>query len=82
MQLKKKDYHDMIVFEWMPYNQFHDIKEICKNGSITVDSAIWKDGPLYHDYDYNVYRRDSNKKVALKCLHNSQNSAESLIVEV
>src|SRR2546429_7817271 len=29
MQLKIDDYND-IVFEWIPYNQFNDIKEIRK----------------------------------------------------
>jgi hypothetical protein len=43
--LKIKDRHD-IVFQWIPYNQFVKIKEINKNGFITVYSAIWKDGPL------------------------------------
>ena len=40
-----------IVFEWIPYNQFSDIKEIGRGGFATVYSAIWKDGPLKYDYD-------------------------------
>ena len=44
MQLKI-DFYDDIVFEWIPYNQFIDIKKI--GGSfVEVYSAIWKDGPL------------------------------------
>src|SRR4051794_40096207 len=38
-----------IVFEWIPYDQFKNIKEIGKS-SATVYSAIWNDGPLYYDY--------------------------------
>jgi hypothetical protein len=68
MQLKIDDYND-IVFEWIPYNQFNEIKEIGKNDHITIYSAIWKNGLLY-------------KEVALKYLHNLQNSVESLINEV
>ncbi|UZO17004.1 uncharacterized protein OCT59_008370 [Rhizophagus irregularis] len=65
--------------EWIPYNQFNEIKEIGKNGSMTAYSAIWKNGPLYK---YNgKYTRDSNKEVALKCLHNLQNPIDSLINE-
>ena len=45
MQLNIDNYHD-IVFEWIPYNQFNDIKEIGKSDFITVYSAIWRDGPL------------------------------------
>ncbi|CAB5370435.1 unnamed protein product [Rhizophagus irregularis] len=68
-----------VIFEWIPYNQFNEIKEIGKNCSITVYSAIWRDGPLR--YNYNGYIRDSDEEVALKCLHNSQESIDSLINE-
>ncbi|UZO16950.1 uncharacterized protein OCT59_008316 [Rhizophagus irregularis] len=80
-QLKINDHND-IVLEWIPYNQFNEIKETGKNGLITVYSAIWKDGPLYKmHYSYENYTRDSNKEVALKCLHNSQESIDSIINE-
>ena len=65
-----------IVFEWIPYNQFSDIKEIGRGGFATVYSAIWKDGPL----DYGI--RKSNCKVALKYLHNSQNITNKFLNEV
>ena len=74
MQLKIKD-RQGIMFEWIPYNQFNSIKETGKNGFMTVYSAIWKDGPLCKEIEY---ARDSNKEVALKCLHNSQNITEFL----
>jgi hypothetical protein len=38
-QLKIKDHND-IVFEWIPYNQFNEIKETGRNNLITVYSAI------------------------------------------
>ena len=41
MQLKISDYND-IIFEWIPYNQFDEIKEIGKGGFATIYSAIWK----------------------------------------
>ena len=75
MQLESSDY----VFEWIPYNQFNKIKETVKNDLITIYSAIWKDGPLIYDEKYIRY---SNNKVALKCLHNSQNSIKFLIDKV
>jgi hypothetical protein len=82
MQLKIDDNND-IVFEWIPYNQFNEIKEIEKNNHIAIYSAIWKNGPLYKkDNQSENYMRDTNKKVALKFLQNSQNSVESLINEV
>jgi hypothetical protein len=81
-QLKIKE-HDNVLFEWIPYNQFNKIKETGRNDLITVYSAIWKDGPLYKEniWDPN-YTRYSNKEVALKCLHNSENPIEFVINEV
>jgi hypothetical protein len=63
---------------WILYNQFNEIKELGEN----VYSAIWKDGPLYKKDEQSSYTRDSNKKVILKCLYNSQISIDSLINEV
>ena len=80
-QLRINNY-DNIVLEWIPYNQFNEIMETGKNGHITVYSAIWKDGPLYWNIQNKEYTRDPNKKVALKYLHNSQESIDSLINEV
>ena len=81
MQLKINSYND-IVFEWIPYNQFSDIKEIGKGGFATVYSAIWKDGQLTYDNDNEEYTRISNQKVALKCLHYSQNITNEFLNEV
>src|SRR3954466_732757 len=73
MQLKIDSQWD-IVFEWIPYNQFSDIKEIGRGGFATVYSAIWKDSPLVYDdgdnKEYTRSPRNLNYKVALKCLHN------------
>ncbi|GBC28008.2 kinase-like domain-containing protein [Rhizophagus irregularis DAOM 181602=DAOM 197198] len=72
-----------VVFEWIPYNQFNEIKETGKNSSITVYSAIWKDGPLYwNEQIKKKYTRNLNKEIALKCLHNTQNSVEFVMNEV
>ena len=84
MQLKIDSLWD-IVFEWIPYNQFSDIKEIGRGGFATVYSAIWKGGPLNHNRDNEEYTRNSNNsnyKVALKCLHNSQNVTNEFLNEV
>ncbi|CAB5382903.1 unnamed protein product [Rhizophagus irregularis] len=58
--------HDSgMIFEWIPYDQFNDIKEIGYGLSL--------------DYKW---KRESNTKVALKCLHNSQNFLDEFINEV
>ena len=81
MQLKINNQHD-IIFEWIPYNQFSDINEIGRGGFATVYSAIWKDGPLDYNKNNKEYTRILSKKVALKCLHNSQNITDEFLNEV
>ena len=81
MQLKINQYND-IVFEWIPYDQFIDIKEIGRGGFATVYSAIWKDGPLEYNKGIKKYTRSSYKKVALKYLHNSKNISNEFLNEV
>src|SRR4051794_3099096 len=72
MQLKIS-YQNNIMFEWIPYNLFNNIEEVSKGDFATVYSAIWKDGPLHYNRNNKEYTRISDKKVALRCLHNSQN---------
>jgi hypothetical protein len=81
MQLKINSKND-IIFEWIPYNQFNNITEIGRGGFAIVNSAIWKDGPLEINYENEFLRRTPNKKVALKCLFNSQNITDEFLIEV
>ncbi|UZO17098.1 uncharacterized protein OCT59_008459 [Rhizophagus irregularis] len=81
MQLKVNN-HNGIIFEWIPYNQFNEIMEIGKNSSIIAYSAIWKDGPLHWNEQNKKYTRNSNREIALKCLHNTQNLIEFVINKV
>ena len=82
MHLKIDNYDD-IVFEWVPYNQFSNIKEIGRGGFATVYSAIWKDGQLRYDRNTETYVKSSpNQEVASKCLHNSQNISDKFLNEV
>ncbi|GBB97005.1 hypothetical protein RclHR1_00290003 [Rhizophagus clarus] len=71
-----------IVFEWISYDQFNYIKRLSKGGFATVYSAIWKDGPLRYDVHKKMYVRVSSKKVALKCINNSQNINGKFLNEV
>jgi hypothetical protein len=79
MQSKINVYGD-ILFEWIPYDQFGDIEEVGNGGFATVYSAKWNDGPL--SYNNKKWIRDSDKKVALKCLNNSQNINNEFLNEV
>src|SRR5579859_7599847 len=69
MQSRIENYKD-IVFEWVPYNQFKNIKVIDKNSTFTLFSAIWADGPLKFDINTKTYKRNRNEIVTFKCLHN------------
>jgi len=70
------------VFEWVPYNQLSNFKKINKSNSVTVYSAEWKDGSLHYNRDKRKYIRQSCKKIAIKCLHNSQNTINEFLNEV
>jgi phage-related tail protein len=76
MQLKVNNPKD-IIFEWIPYNQFNDIKENCK----TVYSALWKDGPLKYYSNNKMLARVQAKEVTLK-LCNSQNMINDFLNKV
>ncbi|UZO23266.1 uncharacterized protein OCT59_015610 [Rhizophagus irregularis] len=62
----KIDNSQNTVFEWIPYNQFFNIKETDIQGFIT---AIWKDGPLTFNKGLSKYERKC-KTVTLKYLYN------------
>src|SRR6266542_196689 len=59
IQLKINKWHD-IVFEWIPFNQFSDLKEIGEGGYARVYSAIWKEGPLDYDINKKEWIRKTN----------------------
>ena len=81
-QLEIYHYND-VIFEWIPYNQLNNIKEISKNDLFKIYSAIWKDGPLYYNYvSKKELIRESNKKVALKCICDSQNTINEFLDKV
>ncbi|CAB4418672.1 unnamed protein product [Rhizophagus irregularis] len=71
-----------IVFEWIPYNKFLDIKEVDKDDISIIYSAKWKDGPLRWDDYCDKYMRNPKevelKELKLKYSHNLQNVVEFL----
>jgi hypothetical protein len=81
MQMKINEFDDVIV-EWIPYNQFNDVKEISKDDSAIIYSAIWVDGSLKYDCDKKKYERTPDEEVALKCLYNSKNITSEFLSEV
>ena len=82
MQLKI-DHPQDIIFKWILYDQFSNIKKIGRSNFATVSLAIWKDSPLEYNKDNKEYTSKSlSYKVALKCLHNSQNITSEVLNEV
>ncbi|GES91831.1 kinase-like domain-containing protein [Rhizophagus clarus] len=78
MQLKISSSYD-IVFEWIPFNQFKDIKEINKD---KMYSAMWENGSLCWDYLKKKYIRQPSKKVALIYLRDTQNIIDEFLNEI
>jgi hypothetical protein len=80
-QLSINNVYDTI-FEWIPYDQFNDIKK----SSNAAYSTKWKDGPLLYNnsfYTSNKYTRNfANKAVILKYLVNSPNITYEFLNEV
>jgi hypothetical protein len=70
-RLKINKYDDTI-FEWIPYNQFIDIKKIGEHSFTTVYLAKWKDGPLKYNKNINKYERHMGSKLVLNVFHNLQ----------
>ncbi|GBC54443.2 kinase-like domain-containing protein [Rhizophagus irregularis DAOM 181602=DAOM 197198] len=71
------------IIEWIEYDKFEDVEYLAKGGFGTVFKAVWKDGPISSwDYDNNQWKREGETKVALKCLHNSQDITAEFLKEV
>ncbi|CAB4420072.1 unnamed protein product [Rhizophagus irregularis] len=69
--------------EWIEYDKFDDVEYLAKGGFGTTFKAVWKDGPIWGwDYYYNQWKRGGEAKVALKCLHNSQDITADFLKEV
>ncbi|CAB5393144.1 unnamed protein product [Rhizophagus irregularis] len=79
IQLKINSYNDLI-FEWIPYNQFNEIKLIGEGGFAKVYLAIWKDGPLEYDKSKNKKPKRGCYKMFIYC--NSQNITKDFLNEV
>ncbi|CAB5357001.1 unnamed protein product [Rhizophagus irregularis] len=77
MQLNIDDYN-YTIFEWIPYYQFDDIKELTNETHL----AKWKDGPLSYSNYNKKYTRVSNIKVILKYLVGSQNITFEFLNEI
>ncbi|GES86525.1 kinase-like domain-containing protein [Rhizophagus clarus] len=79
IQKKQSKFEYNIVFEWIPYNNLTEIKEIDREDGFTT--AIWKDGPLIYVREKGMMR-ESYKKVGLKYLHDLQGINDEFLNEI
>jgi len=75
---QKIEKSDNIIFEWIPYNQLNDIKEINSD----LYSAIWKDGPLYYCFRKREYVRKSGNQNVILEMYNLLNISNEFLNEV
>ncbi|RGB39576.1 hypothetical protein C1646_754302 [Rhizophagus diaphanus] len=81
-QLKGKN--ESQIIEWIEYDKFENVEYLAKGGFGTTYKAIWKEG-CFTSWDFlnnNQLKRSGGTKVALKCLHNSQDITADFLKEV
>ncbi|UZO01449.1 uncharacterized protein OCT59_012548 [Rhizophagus irregularis] len=79
-QLKAENIHNVI--EWVEYDKFEDVEYLAKGGFGTTFKAVWNDGPWKSNYFNCKLERKGETRVALKCLHNSQDITADFLKEV
>ena len=67
--------------EFVPYNQFKDVKFVAEGGFSKIYKATWVDGPI-RNYEYKNPSRNRNYTVVLKKLNNSKNVTSKELNEV
>ncbi len=76
------EYVDQIL-EWIPYNQFANIKYLDEGGFSIIYKATWLNSPInkWDDNEQN-WSRINNQKVVLKSLNKSSNLNNEFLNEV
>jgi len=71
------------IMEWIPYDEFENVKDLTSGGFSTIYTATWTKGRIF-DYDENVkeFIYFGTQKVVLKSLHGSNKIGEKFFKEV
>ena len=71
------------IIEWIPYNQFKNVKKLTEGGFSSIYTATWTKGNIV---DYNEEKKEINYfgslYVILKCLNNSSDPGKGFFNEV
>src|SRR5207247_9030831 len=71
------------TLEWIPFEQFEDVKKLTEGGFSTIYTATWTKGNII---DYNENQKEfthfGSALVVLKCLNNSSNPGKAFFDEV
>ena len=71
------------IIEWIPYEQFYEIKKLTEGGFSSIYTAEWRRGYI-DDYDENKkeFNYFGGQLVVLKSLNNSSNPGKPFFDEV
>ena len=71
------------ILEWIPFDQFKDVKKLTEGGFSSIYTATWTKGSI-DDYDENKkeFSYFENQYVVLKSLNNSNDPGKSFFDEV
>ena len=71
------------IIEWIPYNQFYNVKKLTEGGFSSIYTATWTKGYII---DYNEKKKEFSNRgaqlVVLKCLNNSSDPGKGFFNEV
>ena len=71
------------ILEWIPFDQFKNVKKLTEGGFSSIYTATWTKGHI-NDYDENKreFTYFGPESVVLKCLNNSSNPEKTFFNEV
>ena len=71
------------ILEWIPFDQFEDVKKLTEGGFSTIYKATWRRGDIC-DYDENKkeFTLFGSQKVVLKSLNNSSDPGKAFFDKV
>jgi len=71
------------IMEWIPYDQFYDVKKLTEGGFSSIFTATWTKGTIVdYDEEKKEFSYFGKMGIVLKCLNNSSDPGKSFFNEV